>query len=261
MGRFYPLFSSSKGNSSFVGTLQEGILIDAGASCKKILAALACNSIPLSAIKGIFITHSHSDHVQGLTVLTKKLNVPVYGSTETLAYLFSREKISSSVRTFPVDGKMILCGGCEITAFPTMHDAAGSVGFRIRTADDRLCAVCTDLGRVTPEVKQALKGCDMVLLEANYDPEMLRNGDYPQNLKQRITSGYGHLSNQESAETANFLVRNGTTRILLGHLSQENNQPVLAGMAVVNGLKPFRQNIDYLLGIAPVETPGGAVVF
>ena len=115
-----------------------------------------------------------------------------------------------------------------------MHDAPGSVGYHIHTADDKHCAVCTDLGVVTDEVRNALKGCQMILLEANYDPSMLWNGIYPIELKRRITSRYGHLSNEDSAEFADFLIRTGTTRLLLGHLSPNNNTPSIASGTVMS---------------------------
>jgi phosphoribosyl 1,2-cyclic phosphodiesterase len=261
MAKFFPLFSSSQGNASFIGSPKAGFLVDAGASCKKILNALSCNQIEKSAVKGIFITHTHSDHIKGLKVLTKQLKIPVYGSETTLKVLDEKEQIAPDIKTISVDTDAVECAGCEITAFPTMHDADGSVGYRIQTSDSRLCAVCTDLGVVTPEVKNALTGCDMVLLEANYDPSMLWNGMYPYELKQRITSKYGHLSNQDSAKFADYLIRSGTTRLLLGHLSPHNNTPLLASQAVTEGLKAFRMNYDYLLGIAPAESAGGAVIF
>ena len=261
MAKFYPLFSSSSGNSSFIGSKTEGILIDAGVSCKKILAALACNDIQKSAVRGIFITHTHSDHISGLKVLSKKLKAPVYASQTTLSFLTHKEYLSSDIPVIPVDTRAVDCGGCEITAFPTMHDAPGSMGFHIHTADDKHCAVCTDLGVITPEVRNAVRGCDMLLLEANYDPSLLWGGLYPIELKRRITSPYGHLSNQDSAQFADFLIRNGTTRILLGHLSPHNNTPLLAAQTVVQNLQDFRQNFDYLLGIAPPESQGGAVIF
>ena len=261
MAKFYPLFSSSSGNSSFIGSKSEGILVDAGVSCKKILDALTRNEIQKSAVKGIFITHTHSDHISGLKVLTKKLKVPVYASQTTLDFLAHKAYLPSDIPAVPIDTRAVDCGGCEITAFPTMHDAAGSVGFHIHTADDKHCAVCTDLGLVTPEVKNALQGCDMILLEANYDPSLLWGGLYPIELKRRITSQYGHLSNEDSAQFADYLIRRGTTRILLGHLSPHNNTPLLAAQTVIQNLHDFKQNLDYLLGIAPPESQGGAVIF
>lgn len=261
MAKFFPLFSSSKGNASFVGSKSKGFLIDAGVSCKKILNALACNDIDKTAVKGIFITHTHSDHVKGLKVLSKQLKVPVYGSSLTLEMLSHQDSVAPDVPLCPVNTNAVECADCLISAFPTMHDAVGSVGYRIQTSDNKLCAVCTDLGIVTPQVKNALTGCDMVLLEANYDPSMLWNGLYPYELKRRITSEYGHLSNQDSAQFADYLIRSGTTRLLLGHLSPHNNTPVLASRAVSEGLQAFRLNYDYLLGIAPAESAGGAVIF
>jgi phosphoribosyl 1,2-cyclic phosphodiesterase len=160
-----------------------------------------------------------------------------------------------------VDEAAVVCGVCEVTAFPTMHDAPGSCGYRIHTEDDKYCAACTDLGVVTPEVRYALEGCDMVLLESNYEPELLRRGPYPPDLKRRIMSEYGHLSNQDSAALADFLVSSGTTRLLLGHLSPHNNTPEHAAAAAAEGLCRFTAGEDYLLGIAPVETGGGAVIF
>lgn len=261
MAKFYPLFSSSKGNASFVGAKSKGILIDAGVSCKKILNALSCNDIDKKAVKGVFITHTHSDHVQGLKVLLKYLKIPVYGSETTLEMLSHQDYIPPDIQLCPINTNAVECADCQITAFPTMHDAPGSVGYRIRTSDNSLCAVCTDLGVVTPQVKKALTGCDMVLLEANYDVSMLWNGQYPYDLKCRISSNYGHLSNQDSAQFADYLIRSGTTRLLLGHLSPHNNTPLLASRTVTEGLHDFRLNFDYLLGIAPTEAAGGAVIF
>jgi len=262
MAKFYPLFSSSSGNSSYIGDEHSGILVDVGASCKRILETLHCNQIPQRAIRGIFITHTHSDHIKGLKVLEKQLHVPVYATELTLKKLSADGHLPENLPTVTMDFQTpVSCGDFEIFSFPTMHDAQGSCGFRIHTSDDKSCAVCTDLGIVTDEVKLAVTGCDMILLESNYDPDMLRNGSYPPQLQNRILSDYGHLSNQDSASFAAHLVRNGTTRILLGHLSPNNNTQYLAAQSALQGLAEFQNGVDYLLGIAPTQTKGGAVVF
>lgn len=261
MARIYPLFSSSKGNSTFIGTEKGGILIDCGVSFKRLTTALECNRIPLSAIRGIFITHGHSDHVSGLKMLTKHTSIPVYGQKRTLQQLWDGEKISPASPVIDMTGKAIACGECEITCFNTPHDTIQSCGYRITSSDGKICAVCTDLGHITDEVNEALKGCRLVLLEANYDEEMLRRGSYPLYLKERILSPYGHLSNENCGIQASRLVRQGTTHIVLGHLSQDNNRPDIADKTVENALSEFTRNRDYIMGIAPVESSGGAVIF
>lgn len=261
MARIYPLFSSSKGNSEFIGTEKGGILIDCGVSFKRLCEALERNSLPLSAVRAVFITHEHSDHVAGLSMLTKKTSLPVYGQKRTLQKLCDTGKISSGSPVIDISGISISCADMEIECFNTPHDAIQSCGYRIHTSDDKYCAVCTDLGHVTPEVDKALEGCRLVLLEANYDENMLRTGGYPLYLKERILSPLGHLSNDMCAETADSLIRRGTTHILLGHLSQDNNRPDIADRTVEAGMSGLVRGKDYLMGVAPVETQGGAVIF
>ena len=188
MARIYPLFSSSKGNASFVGSPHGGVLIDAGVSCKRLMQALGDCGIPESAIRGIFITHDHSDHIKGLRMVTKRLKVPVYAQAQTLEKLIAGEHLAPGCPAQVMEGA-VTAGDAELTAFDIPHDTVQSCGYRIRTGDGRTCAVCTDLGHVTPTVHQALLGCDLVLLEANYDPRMLANGPIP-----AISSSGSHRS-------------------------------------------------------------------
>lgn len=260
MARFYPLFSSSKGNSSFIGTDSAGILIDAGVSFKRLSKALDDNGLSVNAVKGVFITHSHSDHVSGLKMLTKKTGIPVFGQLETLEELLHNDMIAPCSEVYEMD-ENACAAGMEISCFDTPHDTVRSCGYRIKTQDGRICAVCTDLGYVTETVKENISGCNLVLLEANYDEQMLKDGPYPSYLKSRIRSRKGHLSNDASAQQAAELIKSGTTRIILGHLSQENNTPLKADHTVSEGLSEFSRNKDYILNVAPVETNGLMAVF
>ena len=160
-----------------------------------------------------------------------------------------------------MSGTAIACADSEICCFNTPHDTIQSCGYRIRTGDDKLCAVCTDLGHITQEVDEALNGCRLVLLESNYDESMLRSGPYPLYLKQRILSPNGHLSNDSCAAQVRSLIERGTTYFILGHLSPENNHPHVADNTTRDALDGYERGRDYLLGVAPMETKGGAVIF
>lgn len=258
MARIYPLFSSSKGNSTYIGTKYEGILIDDGVSFARLKKALEVNELTPDAIKAIFVTHEHSDHTKGLAVLTKKINAPVFAQPLTLEYLRKNCLINSE--GFEITDSAEICG-MKIRCFNTPHDTRESCGYRIELSDGKTVAVCTDLGHVTETVEQALLGTDCVLLEANYDIEMLRNSIYPFHLKTRIFSNNGHLSNPDSGAFAARLIKSGTTRLILGHLSQDNNTPALAESTVQRCLNGFVRNSDYTLDIAPVETSGGYITF
>lgn len=261
MSRIYPLFSSSSGNSCFVGSPSGGILIDAGVSCKKLIGALVQNEIPVEAVKAIFVTHDHSDHIAGLRVFTKAHKVPVYASPGTLGWLEQKGHILSESRSMEVGSEEEVCGFC-VKSFKTPHDAVESVGYRVLTPDGKAMCLCTDLGHITDEIDDCLMGCDLVFLESNYDERMLRTGPYPFTLKQRIASSDGHLSNAASSKEVRRLIENGTTRIILGHLSRENNTPQIAENTLMRELgEDFRREIDYLFYIAPIETPGMAVTF
>lgn len=252
MARFCSLFSSSSGNCTYIGSSEGGVLIDAGVSAKQINLKLDCIGVSPSDIGAIFVTHEHSDHVSGLRVFASRHGIPVYASAGTLAALeksgVCNGKFSASV--IPDEG--IECAGQFIKAFATSHDSAQSCGFVVSTSDDRRIAVATDTGIVTDTIREAVDGCDLILAESNHDIGMLRNGAYPYMLKRRILSDVGHLSNLACSQLVTDLVKNGTTRLVLGHLSKENNIPDLAfqtSKAALDcaGAVQFR---DYILKVA-----------
>lgn len=261
MARIYPLFSSSKGNSTFIGNQNGGILIDAGVSCKRLCDALRLNDISPEAVKGIFITHTHSDHIAGLKVFTKKYNIPVYAQQTNLEILCAGDKIAPACKVEAIDGVEAEVCGHMIKAFATSHDTPASCGYQITTPDNKQVCICTDLGVVTDHVKASLEGSDLVLLESNYDEAMLRNGSYPYELKQRIASKYGHLSNTDCGEQLRSLMASGTCKFILGHLSQENNTPSHAETSAVTALSGYKRNSDYILHIAKPDGGGMAVAF
>lgn len=260
MSRIYPLFSSSSGNSHFVGTDEAGILVDTGVSCKRICQALLQNGIPKEAVKAIFITHDHSDHISGLKVFTKCRPIPVIATQGTLEFLLEHDHVDPRCKLIAIEDNEITGFGFGVKAFKTPHDAVSSVGYRIRTPDNKIISICTDLGHITDQIDQNLLGSDLVLLESNYDEHMLKNGPYPFMLKKRIASDYGHLSNTDSAREVRRLLENGTKSIILAHLSRENNTPVIAENALMRELgNDFIKGKDFSLHIAPIETKGLAV--
>ena len=262
MARFYPLFSSSSGNCSFFGDERGGVLIDAGVSCKRIGDALRYNGIEPDAVKAVFVTHTHSDHIAGLRVFAKKYKCPVYAQEANLRELRDNGKLDPGAVTVPLENGSADIADMEITHFGTSHDCAASCGFTVTFADGRRAASCTDLGIITDEVRGALLSCDAVLLESNYDPEMLRTGPYPYPLIQRINSAVGHLSNDDCAAMLRELIAAGTKRFVLGHISQQNNLPALVRRAALKGLEGYEENSDFRLDIAsPENYTARAVIF
>lgn len=264
MARVCPLFSGSSGNSTYFGSADSGILVDAGVSSRSLMNALKMQEIDPAALGGVFITHEHSDHIKGLRVFLKQSRLPLFATAETLQFLAARNELPADAQVQEItSGKAVQVQGMEILPFATSHDAISSVGFRVTMPDGRTASIATDLGVVTQEVQNAITGSDLVLLEANYDDAMLGCSSYPYYLKRRIASHRGHLSNQSSSDEALRLVRTGTTRLILGHLSRENNLPTLAYETIRSQLElsGMRQGQDYLLSVAKRSEPSDLIVF
>ncbi len=256
MARIYPICSSSGGNSTFIGTRGHGILVDAGCSFRALKSALDLIDTDFSGIEAIFITHEHIDHVKALEQITKHTKIPIFATEGTANALHSDGKLSD-IKIY--DAKTgYKSAAFEVSCFHTSHDAADSVGYKIRYGGE-FFAVCTDTGVVTKEAERAMTGCLGVLIESNYDEEMLRlNPRYHADLKRRILSECGHLSNNDCAKFAEKLVKSGTRHIVLGHLSRENNTPEKAAACTRSFLEGsgFVCERDFTLNVAPVNTAG-----
>ena len=252
MARFCPLFSGSSGNCLYIGTSTAGILIDAGVSARRIEQALIAHEIDPKTIRAVFVTHEHSDHITGLRVLQKRLHIPIYASVGTCEGIAEAAAYDSDCLAIT---DTVELDEFSVTPFRTSHDSRESTGFRICLRDGRSVGIATDLGVMTSVVREQLCGCDLIHIESNHDVRMLENGPYPYVLKRRILSSTGHLSNEACANELPELIRQGTTRVFLGHLSRENNMPTLAEATAESALKTsgMTRNIDYILQVAPPE--------
>lgn len=234
--RVFSLYSGSKGNAFLIDTPCGAVLIDAGKSAKRLCQALSEANVSPDAIQAILITHEHSDHISALPVYLKHHPTPVHAPIGCIKKLEKDETVAACLISHPpID--TIQLGEIVITSFPTPHDSMGSVGYRfqIPMSDGKtfVLGYATDIGYISKDVENGLLGCDAVILESNHDPDMLQCGPYPYDLKCRIASRRGHLSNPDSAVFAARLCATGTKKLMLAHLSQENNTPDTAYDACV----------------------------
>ena len=246
------LASGSSGNAALVSCGDTHILLDAGVSARRITTGLRTLGVPPEKLTAILVTHEHHDHINGLTVLTKKVRVPIVSSGPTCRQICYKVPFVDELVRQQEPGTGAWLGELWVESFATPHDAAGSVGSSI-AGDGCRMVLCTDLGYVTPEVKAAVRGCDLLICEANHDEDWVRSGPYPYQLKQRILGDRGHLSNEAGAELAALGVESGARTVVLAHLSAENNTPARARQVVSRrlaamGCDPER---DISLTVAP----------
>lgn len=254
MFKFCSLYSGSTGNSSLIQTNTTKILVDAGESAKKIADALISLNIEPNQIDGILITHEHSDHVKGLGTFSKKYNVPVFANLETWdAMPTQKEKVSdNNINIF--EFKEFNIGDISVLPFSIPHDAANPCGFSL-SHDGKKISIATDIGHMTTNIVDNLTNSSFILLESNYDPNILKCSPYPYPLKQRILGPNGHLPNEMAGKTISYLANHGLNTVMLGHLSKENNFPELAYKTVVEQLINDNINCDnFNLSIANRDT-------
>lgn len=225
---FCTIASGSSGNCAYAGIGGKHFLIDAGISGKRIENALF--GMNVHNIDGIFITHEHRDHIVGAGVMARRFKLNIYATPLTWRFFASHQSLGaldeSQIKVI-APGKPLDIGGVTVTAFGTMHDAIQSVGYTFEHSDKKI-AVATDLGCATDIVRRHMAGAQIVLLESNHDAEMLRNGPYPFRLKERVASNYGHLSNAAAGMLITEIAGDSLQHVVLAHLSEDNNIPMLA---------------------------------
>lgn len=256
MTYFCTLASGSSGNCSIYVSGRERILADAGKNARYISEQLRHLGLGLSDLTHIVITHSHSDHVSALPVLLRHSGAVLVCSRDTWSAIGG--KLPPDVpRVLFEEGESFCLGDCPVRTFATPHDALGSCGYVLGRGREQV-ALCTDMGTVTGEIFETIRGSRAVLLEFNHDAEMLKNGPYPYPLKRRILSDRGHLSNAFSAKVAARLCASGTEHVILAHLSAENNLPELALAAARQALE--EAGLEAELYLAPRDGLGTPVL-
>lgn len=239
--KFLSLASGSSGNCYYLGTDHYGILLDAGISLRTIKKVLKDHRIGLEEIMAVFITHDHTDHIKAVGGLGEKYGIPIFATQSVHQGIencrFIEEKLYTSRRLVEKE-QTIEIKDFKITAFDVPHDASDCVGYFIQYKQHK-CILATDIGEITDKVAQYIRIANHLIIEANYDKEMLVRGNYPVFLKERISNGHGHLCNNETAE---FLASNfdlHMKNIWLCHLSKENNHPELAYKTVEMALGQY----------------------
>ena len=247
--------SGSSGNCIYTGTDNTGVLIDAGISAKRIEQGLASIDRNIKEIKGIFISHEHSDHIKGIGVLARKHHIPIYGTKGTIGAIkncSSLGAIDEELYRIIRPGEDVQIDDLTIKPFRISHDAAEPVAYRMECGE-KAAAIATDLGFYNQEIVDKLQNLDVLLLESNHDTHMVQVGGYPYHLKQRILSDRGHLSNESAGKLLCHLLHDNLKAVFLGHLSKENNYEELAyetvKLEIAFGSEKYKPE-DFLIEVA-----------
>ena len=242
MLKFLSLGSGSSGNCYYLQTANDAMLIDAGVGIRNIKKHLHDYGLSLNSVHHILITHDHADHIKAVGVISSEYNIPVYTSSSVHEGIERNycvpKKIPSDNRRVIEKNQRIKLGDFYITPFAVPHDSSGNMGYCIEAEGINFCLM-TDVGHVTEEMQQYISEANYLVLEANYDVEMLKNGPYPQHLKERIDSPTGHLSNRDCGEALAHFATQNLRHVWLCHLSEENNHPVLALKTVEQVLRSY----------------------
>ncbi|MBP7151763.1 MAG: MBL fold metallo-hydrolase [Paludibacteraceae bacterium] len=238
--RFQSFGSGSSGNCYYIGNSDYGFLIDAGIGIRTVKKYLKNIGLNFENILGVFITHDHLDHIRALGPLERKLNLPVFSTQKILRAIdenyYRENHANSPTRNIIEKNETICIRDFSFTAFHVSHDATDNVGYTVEYKKKKF-TFATDLGCIGTEASSHLKEADYLVLEANYDEQMLKNGSYPEHLKRRISSSTGHLSNDQTGLFLSENFNNKIKNIFLCHLSKENNSRELALNTVCNYLE------------------------
>ncbi len=246
MIRFCPIASGSNGNCTYLGTDDTHILIDAGLSGRAILDGLKSIQVSGDMLTALFVTHEHSDHIQGIGVLSRRFDLPIYATERTWRFMRHYNSIGKidekNIRVIK-STQCFALNDLTIQPFEIPHDSAEPVGYSVY-AEGKKITLATDLGHITDLIREHLSNAHIVLLESNHDLEMLQNGRYPLELKRRVMGKRGHLSNNDAALVLSEVLSPSTRHVYLGHLSEENNRPLLAMDTVYQVLSMNNINIS-----------------
>lgn len=233
---FYSLSSGSSGNCYYLGNESEGILIDAGLSARTIRNSLKQIGVAIPNIMGILLSHNHTDHTRGLEVLARKDNIPAFTTKKVWDSILARNKNISRdcIRTISLQEEFRLAG-FDIEVFPVSHDAPETIGFHI-SAGIKKITIATDLGYISDTVAPYIREANLLIIESNYDEQMLEDGRYPYFLKTRIRSDHGHLGNHQTSAFLADNINGNLQHVCLAHLSKNNNTPDLALQKLTDAL-------------------------